>query len=602
MKFRITSRFTVGRRISLGFGALIFLTLIAFGFTLLTINSSRKSNERIAKSYTPSLDALQEMRLMVTRSRNYITSWLKVEMFSYDKERLRLLINSEYPELEKKIAALSIDWTKEDRILIDTIFSKCHALWNVHGDVMTALNTQEKYSDATVMFLVEPKVLDDDDDVQRLTREISEKLDHLIGAQDKAVSQKRIEMMESFRRLQIFVLILFILLPIGGIIIAIFTTNSITRPVKSLKSMLNQMAKGILPQNTIRKRNDEIGEMAMALDSLVKSLKRTSEFAQEVGSGNFESHFKPLSDQDTMGHALIRMRSDLKENERVLEAKVIERTEEVVRQKEEIEVQNKKLEILYKHVTDSIRYAKRLQDAILPPPAVVNRLLPDSFILFKPKDIVSGDFYWMYEKAGKIIIAAVDCTGHGVPGAFMSIVGNNMLKQIMRERELHEAGAILDRLNKLAGKNINQNADDSAVRDGMDLSLCVLDPATRKLEMAGANNPMYLFRKGALLEFKADKMPIGYIDDSTQVKNFTTHTVQLEPGDTIYLFSDGYADQFGGPRGKKFMIGQFRNLLKQIHNKPMAEQKRLMDNTIEQWRGNLEQVDDILVMGFRVNS
>lgn len=593
-------RFTIGRRISSGFGVLIFLTLIAFGFTLLTISQSRESNERIARLYTPSVDALHEMRLMVTRSRNYITSWLKVEMFSYDKERLRILINSEYPDLEKRISRLSVEWTKEDRVLIDSIFKECRALWDVHREVMTELNTQEKYSDPNVMFFMEPKVLDDDDDVQRLTRQISEKLDQLISAQDKAVSQKRLDMIESFRRLQIFVLILFIVLPIGGIIIAIFTTNSITRPVRSLKSMLIQMARGVFPQNTIRKRDDEIGEMTVALDSLVSSLKRTSEFAQEVGSGNFESHFQPLSNDDTLGHALIRMRSDLRENERVLEAKVIERTEEVVRQKEEIEVQNRKLEILYKHVTDSIRYAKRLQDAILPPPAVVNRLLPDSFILFKPKDIVSGDFYWMTEKAGKVIVAAVDCTGHGVPGAFMSIVGNNMLNQIMRERELPEAGVILDKLNRLAGKNINQQVDDTAVRDGMDLSLCILDPITRTMEMAGANNPIYLFRKGEMKEYKADKMPIGYIEEGN-TRSFATTKIQLEPGDTIYLFSDGYADQFGGPKGKKFMIGQFRSFLKKIHTKSLAEQKQLMDNTIEQWRGNLEQVDDILVIGFRVS-
>ncbi|MGL4597419.1 MAG: PP2C family protein-serine/threonine phosphatase, partial [Bacteroidia bacterium] len=156
-----------------------------------------------------------------------------------------------------------------------------------------------------------------------------------------------------------------------------------------------------------------------------------------------------------------------------------------------------------------------------------------------------------------------------------------------------------DELNALAGKTINQHSEDSAVRDGMDLTLCIINPKTRVMNMAGANNPMYLFRNNQLTEIKVDKMSIGYLDEGTS-KKFTNHEVQLEAGDTVYIFSDGYADQFGGPKGKKFMVGQFRTFLTQIHTLPMHEQKRTMDATIEQWRGNLEQVDDILVMAFRI--
>jgi len=198
-----------------------------------------------------------------------------------------------------------------------------------------------------------------------------------------------------------------------------------------------------------------------------------------------------------------------------------------------------------------------------------------------------------------IFIAAVDCTGHGVPGAFMSIVGNNMLNQIVKETNGLNAGETLDQMNVLAGTTINQHSEEGAVRDGMDMTLCIFDPQTRKLHMAGANNPLYLFRNGELKEFKADKLPIGYYLEGKS-RNFTNHEIQLEKGDTLYLFSDGYADQFGGPKGKKFMVGQFRNFLAQIHTMPLAEQMRTLDATIEQWRGNLEQVDDILVIGFRV--
>lgn len=592
-------RFTISKKISLGFGVLIFLTLVAFALTLNTISKSRKNNDTVANIYTPSVDALQETRLLVARSRNYITSWIKVELFSQDKDRLSQLIDKDYPVLERKLDALSVNWSVNDQQQIDSIFVDCRKLWEVHHQVMTTLQTQDDYNDANVMFFIEPLVLDDDEAVQQLTRRITDRLDRLIDAQYTAASQKRKEIIDSFRVLQFVVLLLLIVLPVGGIVIALLTTRSITRPIQFLKRTLTQMARGVLPQDSIQNRNDEIGEMSMALNSLVHSMKSTTEFAHEVGSGNFNSHYKPLSEEDTLGYALLRMRSDLRENERVLEAKVIERTEEVVRQKEEIEVQNRKLEILYKHVTDSIRYAKRLQDAILPPQAVVSRLLPESFILFKPKDIVSGDFYWMFEKSGKIVVAVVDCTGHGVPGAFMSIVGNNMLNQVMRQKELFNAGQILDQLNKLAGKAINQHVDDSAVRDGMDMTLCIIDPVTRIMEMAGANNSLYLFRKGEFIEHKADKMSIGYIDYGTP-RNFNNHIVQLEKGDMLYMFSDGYADQFGGPKGKKFMVGQFRSFLTSIHKLPVDQQQRKLDETIELWRGNLEQVDDVLVMGFRI--
>lgn len=592
-------RFTISRKISLGFGVLIFLTLVAFALTLMTISTSRRNNDTVANIYTPSIDALQEMRLLVARSRNYITSWIKVEMFSNDKNRLKVLINSDYPQLEKRLDVLSENWNTGDQKLIDSIFTDCRSLWEAHRTVMTSLSDQDDYNDANVMFFIEPMVLDDDEDVQQLTHKITDRLDRLIDAQYKAASQKRKEIIDSFRLLEFVVLLLLIVLPVGGIIIALLTTRSITRPIQSLKRILMQMARGVLPQEAIKNRNDEIGEMSLALNSLVSSMKSTTEFADEIGSGNFSSHYQPLSDEDTLGYALLRMRADLRENERVLEAKVIERTEEVVRQKEEIEVQNRKLEILYKHVTDSIRYAKRLQDAILPPPAVVNRLLPESFILFKPKDIVSGDFYWLNEKNGKIYVAAVDCTGHGVPGAFMSIVANNMLNQVLRLKETLSAGQILDQVNKLAAKTINQNVDDSAVRDGMDMTLCIIDPETNSLEMAGANNPLYLFRNGELKEFKADKVAIGYTEYGGP-HNFTTTTIQLEKGDMIYLFSDGYADQFGGPKGKKFMVGQFRSFLTTIHSRSVEAQQKLLDETIEMWRGNLEQVDDVLVMGFRI--
>ncbi len=590
-------RFTIGRKILLGFVALIFLVLLAFSLTLLTISRGREINDKIANLYTPSVDKLQDMRLITTRSKMLLTNWVNIQTESQDKIKLKNLIDVEYPTIKKEIQTLSTGWEQKDKELINYIFTSCDSLWIMHHQVMNDLNAFEAYDDPTIVFLAKPRVLDEDGDVTVQTRNISDLLDNLIQRQYAAATAKREEMLESFKTLSFVVVLLLIVLPVGGIFIAFLTARSITKPVHSLKDILLSMARGILPSKHIKNRNDEIGEMSVALNSLVDSMKLTTEFAREVGGGNFDSYYKPLSTQDSLGHALIKMREDLRENERVLEAKVIERTEEVVRQKEEIEIQNRKLEIVYKHITDSIRYAKRLQDAILPPAVFVNRLLPDSFILFKPKDIVSGDFYWMYEKDNRVYVAAVDCTGHGVPGAFMSIVGNNMLNQIVKERPGLNAGQMLDELNILAGKTINQHSEEGAVRDGMDMTLCILDKNTGAMDMAGANNSLYLFREGELKEYKADKIPIGYAEGNT--KSFTNHRIELQKGDTVYLFSDGYADQFGGPKGKKFMVGQFRTFLNHIHKLPLAEQHHTLDATIEQWRGNLEQVDDILVIGFR---
>lgn len=592
-------RFSIGAKILLGFGVLIILVTVAFFLTLFTIRESREINDTIAKLYTPSVDALQEMRLVITRSKTYMTTWVNVPGPSEDKVKVVNLIKTEYPEVKNRITTLSSGWNPSDSEMVAYIFAKCDTLWMMDNQVMSDLGTFESYDDPSIVFLTRPRVLDEDGDITMATRTISDLLDNLIQSQYDAASNKRTEMLDSFRQLQIVVVLLLIVLPIGGILIAVLTARTITKPVRNLKNTLLQMARGVLPNAKIPNRNDEVGEMSVALNSLVDGMRLTTEFAREVGSGNFDSYYKPLSDEDSLGHALIKMRADLRQNERVLEAKVIERTEEVVRQKEEIEIQNRKLEILYKHITDSIRYAKRLQDAILPTHATVERLLPESFVLFKPKDIVSGDFFWLFETPKRVFIAVVDCTGHGVPGAFMSIVAHNMLNQIVKEKPEVNAAEFLNELNALAAKTINQNSEETAVRDGMDMTLCILHKDSNMMDIAGANNPLYIFRNDNLQELRADKLPIGYLEDQPSRK-FTNNRIQLEKGDTLYMFSDGYADQFGGPKGKKFMVGQFRSFLSQIHKAPMKEQYRTLDLTIEQWRGNLEQVDDILVVGYRI--
>lgn len=285
----------------------------------------------------------------------------------------------------------------------------------------------------------------------------------------------------------------------------------------------------------------------------------------------------------------------LRERNQELEVKVNERTEQINLQKIELEKKNA-------NITDSIDYAKRIQEAVFVSQQQIKKWLPQSFILFKPKDIVSGDFYWVTEKEGKIFFAAVDCTGHGVPGAFMSIIGYNLLNTIIDDKKIYQPSKILNELDRLVFETLSQTTGDSKVKevkDGMDIGLCVYDPKNNTIEYAGAYNSLYHVRKGVLTEYKADKLPIGKSSIHTDGQ-FTNHTVTLEKGDVLYLFSDGYADQIGGPKRKKFYYGPFKDLLTAISTQAMDEQKNKLDKNIVEWIGNREQVDDIIVMGVKI--
>ncbi len=264
-------------------------------------------------------------------------------------------------------------------------------------------------------------------------------------------------------------------------------------------------------------------------------------------------------------------------------------------QKEEIEKQHDVLEEQHREITDSINYAKRIQEAILPPMIAVEKHLPNSFVLYQPKDIVAGDFYWMESIGDSIIFAAADCTGHGVPGAMVSVVCHNAMNRAVREFNLIEPQKILDKTRDIVVETFEQGEED--VRDGMDIALCTVNHKTKKLIFSGANNGLYLIRNGELIQYKPDKQPIGKYDDA---KPFTKQEIDLEKGDVIYTFSDGYADQFGGVKGKKYMYKRFRELLIDIHQKPMKDQHQLLVDSFQNWRGDLEQVDDVCVIGVRV--
>ncbi len=269
-------------------------------------------------------------------------------------------------------------------------------------------------------------------------------------------------------------------------------------------------------------------------------------------------------------------------------------SKEIARQKEELSLKNR-------NITDSINYAKRIQMALMPNEKTFSRLFKDSFIYYKPKDIVSGDFYWINKKNDKLFFAVADCTGHGVPGAFMSIIGFELLRNIIFTQKLEEPASILNQLNSdftAVFHDGGKSGKEMTFRDGMDLGFCVIDKKNSVLEYAGAFMPLYLIRNNTITEIKGDRSSIGLIYEKEK-ESFSNHRIKLEENDVIYLFSDGYADQFGGEKGKKFKYRRFRYLLLNIHTLPMEKQKELLDQSMAKWMKGCEQVDDILIIGLK---
>jgi len=297
---------------------------------------------------------------------------------------------------------------------------------------------------------------------------------------------------------------------------------------------------------------------------------------------------RKIADQNLELEKLV---SQLKNYNESLESTVQQRTAEISKQKKLIQKKNDDM-------MGSLRYALKIQEAMLPPQSILNETFSENFIFYKPLDIVSGDFYWFTKHENKIIVTAADCTGHGVPGAFMSMLGITFFDEIVNNSHIIAPNEILNKLRANIIKSFHKSGDRAETKDGMDLALLVADLDTMKMEFSGAYNPLVLIRDNEIHVYKADRMPAGY--SIKEQGNFSKTEIDIKKGDALYLYSDGFVDQFGGPRNKKFMAKRFRKLLLEIHRKPMAEQNKILESTLKTWQGGCEQIDDIIVLGIKV--
>lgn len=606
-------KLTIGRKIGMGFGFLILLIIVVFGATYFSVNKGidtfqefNKTSKVLIKSITPSKEKISNLSLLVNESKQLAVQWVAQQSGQDNSNKIRLknFINKGIPENVNEIKELSKIWEDPDNrqlfLKIDTLINELFASYE---EIMVFLPDMASY-DIEIMYFQANHIVSEAGPVDKLNKQIQyelRKLQQNFESKEEELlaisAESSTAATENFQGLT-FYWILGAGLIFLSLIIAIFTTKSIVTPVRYLKKVLLALGKGIIPNSSARVSNDEIGEMSDAMNHLVSGLKKTTQFARDVGQSKFDSPYKPLSENDELGHALLVMRDELKETERNLEQKVQERTEEVVKQRDEIEKQREKVQELYKDVRDSIVYAKRLQNSILPTDDKVLSVCPESFVLYKPKDIVSGDFYWFEKRENKSLFSVVDCTGHGVPGAFMSLLGSNGLKSAINEGKLDQPAAILDFLNKSIFDSLYKGDVTNEVRDGMDVALCSINYDTLELEYAGANNPLYIIRDDQFLITKPDKMAIGSFTPGEN--NYTNHSLQLQKGDRVYIFSDGYPDQFGGPRGRKLMYNRFREYLLDIKEIPISEQGVELNKRLVSWQGKMDQIDDILVIGLKV--
>jgi serine phosphatase RsbU (regulator of sigma subunit)/HAMP domain-containing protein len=587
---------SISNKLTFGFGLYILCVSLLAAYTDTTLKGSKAINERINVVYAPSIKSLEELDNQLIKAQQLMKQWAFVQRREDDLERIEALslCTQKIPAQLSRIDSISERWSNDQKMERNLLSAEVQALLLAYDDVRKLLPEFNSYTDQTAMMTAEDLFIDDGV-IQKPLGKAQARLRELIDQQRAAMGVEIAKMNSSFADLtQVFIWVAATVIVIG-IILAFITIRSIVRPVNSLRQKLYNLSQGIYSLHETRANNDEIGDMAKAVDRLVRNFERTKEFSLSIGAGKFDMVYEPLSQHDELGGALLQMRDDLASYRHQMEEKVAAQTLEIRDQKDRVERQSERVTELYNDLQASIDYAQRLQNTILPSSEAIREVFPQHFVMYRPKATVSGDFYWFANKGKKLMFAAADCTGHGVPGAFMSLVGHNALNQATKV--YYKPAQVLNTVNRLSAQALRSNKNH-LVTDGMDIALCSIDMDAMELEFSGAQNPVYIVRGTELIELGADGFSIGsYVNGE---REFTAKKTEILSGDCIYTFSDGYADQFGGPAGKKFMRKQFRQLLIEINSLSMDEQLTAIQKRFDDWRGEQEQVDDVLVIGVRV--
>ncbi|HEY6162866.1 MAG TPA: SpoIIE family protein phosphatase [Bacteroidia bacterium] len=576
------------RKINIGFLVLVIIALSHAVISYIIINNNNRTVTRMTNEINPYVGALEQFNLLVTESKMYSTNWVYLQVSEEDKQALIKLLSKRYPaakeDLSQRVNQLG---KRSDQDSLKNIFKRFEDLVAFEQMIMLKLANFDDYENPKLKFQAEQII---EEDVLPMTDDIKKSLDRVISENRAEAEQMKNEVVASSNKLMTTVFGFSLGLFLAVVLAALFISTSIRRPVLEMKRIVQKLGRGEIPKEQLKVTPDVIGSMVSSVNALSENFEKTSGFADAIRKGNFSADFSLLSEQDQLGQALINMRNSLRTYSENMEEKVRERTREVIEKSE-------KLEEAYDEIRDSINYARRIQEAILPSRDLITKTFPQHFILYKSKDIVCGDFYWFAEQGNEVHIAAVDCTGHGVPGALMTVIGNSLLNQIVNIADMSSPADILHQLDKKLLQTLQQHGVGNT-HDGMDVALCRYDKRKNEIAFSGAKRTLYLFRDGALKEVSGNKLPIGSFQYEFE-KRFTDHLIPVKPNDTFYIFTDGYQDQFGGPNGKKFMVKQFRDELKRIQHMNMKDQGKYLDEIFEKWKGENQQTDDVLVIGIR---
>jgi serine phosphatase RsbU (regulator of sigma subunit) len=577
-------------KVTFAFIVIVLIVLANVAVNYVIIEKNKKTVTNLTDVISPYIETLEEFNLVVTESKMYATNWVYLQNSVDDKKSFYGLMNTHYPDLKKRLNAFLLRLNnQEDKDELTAVFKEFDELINVEKEVMKTLVFFDDYENPEKKFKCEEII---ESEVLPRTQIIMAKLNKIMSRNRKEAKILKAETESSLKRMMTIMLIASVGLFVFILFSVSFISGAIRKPVLKMKEVIQRLGKGELPDEKIV-ANDKnvVSEMATSVNALSESFSKTSMFANEIGKGNLTVPYEKLSENDVLGNALINMRDSLFAYSEDMELKVFERTQEVFEK-------SSKLELAYREIRDSITYAKRIQESILPSEEIISKVFTNSFIFYRPKDIVCGDFYWFAQKGDEVILAAIDCTGHGVPGALMTVIGNSLLNQIVSTSNSTDPAVILNQLDKKLMETFQQHGHASNTNDGMDAAIFRYRINKKEITFAGAKRPLYIFKNGELIEVKGNKSPIGSFGHDLD-KLFTSHKLTVNKNDTVYLFSDGVQDQFGGEGGKKFMIKRFRELLEEIQPLSMPEQAMKVNQEMDKWQGKFEQTDDMLLIGVR---